>query len=79
MRFMLIYAEEDKEETSTQIVKREPTVLNKWVKNERVAQQWQARESTPDYPTLSKARTPSPSDIGKNLDSEKMQKIQHYQ
>jgi hypothetical protein len=36
---MLIYAEEDKEETSTQIVKREPTVLNKWVKNERVAQQ----------------------------------------
>ena len=31
-----------------------------------------------EYSTPS-ARTPSPSKMGKNLDSEKMQKIQHYQ
>ena len=36
---MLIYAEEDKEETSTQIVNSESIRLDRWVKNERVAQQ----------------------------------------
>jgi hypothetical protein len=41
---------------------RESTHESEWVKNERVAQQWQARESTPDYPTPS-AYTPSPSDV----------------
>jgi hypothetical protein len=36
------------------------------MKNERVAQQWQVRESTPEYLTPS-AYTPSPSDMGRGF------------